>query len=585
MFEITAEDIALLNDEDLRSLVARLCESEMRRRGISPSCVTWGGDQNASDGGLDVRVDLPDKVEIEGFIPRPNTGFQVKTEDIIPSKIGPEMRPKGILRPAIRDLASKSGAYIIVSSKASTSNTALNNRRQEMKQAVSDLPNPGPLALDFYDRRKLETWLRDHSGTTLWAREKIGKPLQGWSGYGPWSYQPEGPDEQYLLDDELRIRTNQQTPDQGLSAADGINKIREVLRRTRRVVRLAGLSGVGKTRLAQALFDVRVGEHSLDPGLAAYTNLADGPDPPPIAVARELIATGKRAILVVDNCPPDLHQRLSELCRCDQSPVSVVTIEYDIREDEAEGTDVFFLEVASVNLTERLIRRRYAQLSPVDARRIAEFSGGNARIAIALAERIDKDEEISGLSDQQLFVRLFQQRHEPDEALFVASQALSLVYSFQGEDTSDREEAELSPLGALVGKSAQEMFRHSAELQRRGLIQRRGPWRAVLPHAIANRLAAMALENIPPNAIEECFLHEGRGRMLKSLSRRLNYLSDSKEARSIVVKWLGQGGLLGNPAGLNDPDYAIFTNIAPVSPEDALLALERTLIGPQETEE
>ena len=43
MFEITAEDISLLNDGDLRSLVGRLCESKMMRREISPSCVTWGG--------------------------------------------------------------------------------------------------------------------------------------------------------------------------------------------------------------------------------------------------------------------------------------------------------------------------------------------------------------------------------------------------------------------------------------------------------------------------------------------------------------------------------------------------------------
>jgi hypothetical protein len=91
MFEITSDEIALLNDEDLRSLIGRLCESEMRRRGISPSCVRWGGNQNAADGGLDVRVDLPEKVEAEGFIPRPNTGFQVKAEDTPASKIDQEI--------------------------------------------------------------------------------------------------------------------------------------------------------------------------------------------------------------------------------------------------------------------------------------------------------------------------------------------------------------------------------------------------------------------------------------------------------------------------------------------------------------
>src|SRR2546421_9743622 len=45
-------------------------------------------------------------------------------------------------------------------------------------------------------------------------------------------------------------------------------------------------------------------------------------------------------------------------------------------------------------------------------------------------------------------------------------------------------------LGTVVGKNAQEMFQSAVELGRRGLVQRRGVWRAVLPQAIANRLAA-----------------------------------------------------------------------------------------------
>jgi hypothetical protein len=563
MFEITAEDIALLNDEDLRSLVGRLCESEMRRRGISPSCVTWGGNQNAKDGGIDVRVTLPSHVESEGFIPRPNTGFQVKAEDTPPSKISPEMRPDGTLRPAIRELADQSGAYIMVSSEGSTSYIALQSRRDAMKQAISDLPNADALHLDFYDRRRLETWLRDHTGTVLWVRERIGKPLQGWSGYGAWSYEPGGPGSEYLLDNELRIKTHRQTAKPGLSAIEGIQSIRDTLRNPRGIVRLVGLSGVGKTRLLQALFDDRVGEHSLDPTLATYTNLADMPNPQPTALASELKNTGKRAILAVDNCPPDLHQRLSEVCRSDGSLLSLISIEYDIQEDQPEGTDVFVLEAASVNLTENLIRRRFPELSAVDARRIGDFSGGNARIAIALAARIDKDESIAQLSDQDLFGRLFHQRHQPDEALLSAAQALSLVYSFEGENVSNNEEDELSPLGALIGISAQEMFKHSAELERRGLVQRRGRWRAVLPHAIANRLAAMALQNIPPRAIESCFIRKGRERLLKSFSRRLRYLNDSEQAQSIVSGWLSPGGCWKSPRNLTT-SVTPFSTISPL---------------------
>src|SRR5713226_5102329 len=155
MFEITSDDIALLNDEDLRALVGLLCESEARSKGFSASFVTWGGNQNAADGGVDVRVALPDSAGIDGFVPRPATGFQVKKSDMSRGDILAEMRPKGTLRLAIRDLAARSGAYIIVSSAGSTSDAPLQNRRAAMKEAVRDLPNAAALALDFYDRGRL----------------------------------------------------------------------------------------------------------------------------------------------------------------------------------------------------------------------------------------------------------------------------------------------------------------------------------------------------------------------------------------------------------------------------------------------
>jgi hypothetical protein len=71
----------------VRSLVARLCEVEMGALQLPVSAVAWGGDQNAADGGLDVRVDLPEKTAIQGFVPRPATGFQVKKPDMPPKEI------------------------------------------------------------------------------------------------------------------------------------------------------------------------------------------------------------------------------------------------------------------------------------------------------------------------------------------------------------------------------------------------------------------------------------------------------------------------------------------------------------------
>lgn len=574
MFDITSDDINQLNDIDLRELVGRLCEAELMSRELSPAAVTWGGNQTAADGGLDVRVELPPGVFIEGFIPRGSTGFQVKKPDMPRSEIISEMRPMGTLRPVIQELADEVGAYVIVSSTGSTADSALRNRRGALRAALNDVANADQLHTDFYDRTRLATWVRCYPGLITWVKERVGKALSGWRPYGPWSGATESVDAEYLLDDKLRLHLGRHRDAPAQSVAHVIDELRDELAQPGKIVRLVGLSGVGKTRLVQALFDSRVGARALPPSLAVYTNLSDNPDPQPTGLASDLIANRMRAVLIVDNCPSDLHRRLSDLCNSRTSTISVLTVEYDIRDDQPEGTQVVTLDTSSLELIETLLRRRYLHLSEVDAHTIAETSGGNARIAVALAETVERSDTIAGLSNEELFQRLFRQRQDPNDALLLAAQACSLVYSFQGEALVG-EEAELPRLASLAGQLASETYRHVGELTRRDLVQQRGVWRAVLPHAIANRLAARALDDTPFDLINQQLVEGGTERLARSFSRRLSFLHDHPKAVAIVERWLVPDGLLGDVTALNDLGRTMFENVASVQPDAALAALER----------
>lgn len=442
-----------------------------------------------------------------------------------------------------------------------------------------DVEKADGVVVDFYDRGRIATWLRDHEGLIPWVRTLAGRSIRGWQSYGSWAYSSGVNSPDYLVDDRLRLRSATLKHLQGLTAVQGIQHLRHLLSKPRAIVRLVGLSGVGKTRLVQALFDERVGEGSLPPSIAVYTDMSDQPDPSPIAMASDLVMRKTREVLVIDNCPPDLHSRLSEVCSHDESRVSLITVEYDVQDDESEGTDVFKLESSSPELVERLVVQRYPQVSKVDASTIADFSGGNARIGLALAASASKYGTLAGLTDKQLFQRLFRQRQPNDNSLYLIAQACALVYSFEGTDVSNGRTAELVRLGRLISKSPQEMYLGVAELKRRGLVQERGKWRAVLPHAIANRLAATALQNFTFQDIEREIVSGGE-RLLRSFSRRLGYLHASDEATTIVRDWFAPSGLLANPASLNDLGQAMFTNIAPAAPPEALAALERAILGP-----
>jgi len=244
-FELEPADLSALNDADLRELVARLCEAELIQQRIQPSCVLWGGAQEAADGGLDVRVNESAKLNGPGFVPRENTGFQVKKNSMGKAACTKEMLEKGRLKSVIANLSIKNGAYIIVSGKDDCSDKMLSERLLGMRNAVEGLTDKDNLLLDFYGRDRLAAWLRQHPGVALWVRSRLGKTLSGWTPFGRWAATPPDQDDEFLLDDHPCVIDANSQEKEPMAIADGIRLTRERLRDPGSTVRITGLSGVG----------------------------------------------------------------------------------------------------------------------------------------------------------------------------------------------------------------------------------------------------------------------------------------------------------------------------------------------------
>ncbi len=272
---ITGDDIAALGDADLRDLIGLLCEADYKLAGLSTAGIKWGGHQDAADGGLDVVVDNDVSPPATSFVPRNATGFQVKKSDMPRAKILEEMCPGGSLRESVKALLQGKGAYIIISSADSTTDTALERRVRAMNEAVANEIGRENFHLDFFDRGRVATWVRRHSSMVIWVREKINKPLTGWQGYGDWTHTSGAVGDEYIHDDCFRLHDGNGSTNQKLSIEDGLLKLREALQKPGASIRLTGLSGVGKTRLVQALFDNRVGEKALDQYRAIYMSVPD----------------------------------------------------------------------------------------------------------------------------------------------------------------------------------------------------------------------------------------------------------------------------------------------------------------------
>lgn len=414
----------------------------------------------------------------------------------------------------------------------------------------------------------------------LWLRSQFGPAVRGWYGYQNWSGSSNNSSSSYIIDAKVKFADTNLSSATKISAQDMINTVRGKLATPGTILRLVGLSGVGKTRFIQALFETEIGHSVLSRDAVYYTDTGFSPLPEPMALLEKMISSGAVGIIIVDNCATTLHKSLVTIIKSSsvQVNISLLTVEYDIRDDIPENTDVITMEANSDELIKKLIELQYPDIQPVNLDKITEFSCGNARVAIALASVTGRSGNISRLRDEELFRKLFNQGRGENHELMRAGEILSLVYSFLYEDGSEKSE-ELTSLSTISNISHKELYAFASEIKRRGLAQTRGSWMAILPHPIANKLAVIALDNIPAADILAVINPDNNARMFKSFTHRLGYLSDSSTALKIVSNMLTCGGIFEKmltEGTKESPEvFNLITNVAPIAESQVIDFIER----------
>lgn len=541
IFDITKKDIQSLTSEKLPELIGRLCEADLSSANLNTANVGYGGNISSSDSGVDVFVKLDNDPPSSSNIPKSTTVFQAKAQLMRPSDIAKEMEKVINNTSVFQELADSGGAYVIVSSKEDLAYRQRNNRIEEMK-AILEENGFGTVHYSFIDSQQLASWVRQHPSITILVKNWLGRSFSGWKPYGDWTEVQNDESRIFKIDEKPRFyffnekNNNSNDP---VSTIEAIERVRSDLRLPGRAIRLVGLSGVGKTRFAQALFDQTIGQDALDSFKVVYAENFSSVSPSPLTMLENLIAQNFSGVVIVDNCSSDNHAELVKLIL--NSNISLLTIEYDVSEDIPETTEVVLMNPSSEDHLVEILRLRYPKLPLESLRAVAQQTDGNPRLAIYIAERLNDIGYIPPLLSENLYTMLFWQGNAVYPELERTARAVSLLYSYKGDlNTPDNE---INLICKLSGQDKTLVLESLVLLENRKLIQSRGYWRALLPHVLSNRLAQEKIKTLSVEDVVDCFFNDEGARAFTSFCHRLSYLGNSENAKEIAHAFLTEGGI------------------------------------------
>ena len=324
VFEVDVDAIELLSDVQLTRLLKHLLHLEAQSAGIAHRAVEVALNITVADGGEDGRIAWEGGPASTDYLPTRLLQFQVKATDMGPAACGNEiLNSQGQLKPMIEQVLSSGGSYILFTNRK-LNRRQKQNRIDAIRTQLRNLgiPYADSAGIHVYDASTIQGWVNIYLPAVVSVSNWVNRPLvPGMQAWEEWSRR----------EDHCRFPF---VPD--TLRSDAIQQVREELSSIRKVVRIIGLSGLGKTRLALEIFRPQ-GEFDVLAKRVVYIDASYGITDLPGRVS-DWVRCGFKGIVVVDNCDLGLHKRLkTEITRHD-SQLSLLTLDYNPDQDSDTPT-------------------------------------------------------------------------------------------------------------------------------------------------------------------------------------------------------------------------------------------------------
>lgn len=403
-FEVNGKHISALTQEQFPDLLRRLLQAEARSHGIPLDGSHVASVIQAPDGGEDGRIEWPDGPARTRFLPGRLCQFQMKAGAITPSKAGHEVLTKqGEVKEMVRSALDGGGHYIMLCAHPYTQDR-IEERERSIRTALrqAGLTTLDDAQVDFRDASQIADWVNYHPAVAVWVLDRTGispGPFRPWSH---WAGRARHKSSTWVEDGRLP----------GVSTF-----LRERVTKPRSIGRLAGLAGIGKSRLA--LEAVR---HLGEDGHTIYADEAETSHETIAGTIRKLADSGMRAIVVVDSCAPESHRVLADTVSHEISRLSLLTIDDQLPATTPDAT-TFIVTEAPGSVTDAIINQSLPGLPYEDQQRLARFSRGFPLIAIRIGQAWTESTPIAHALDDDL-VDSFVRGRNPRESQLLRGTAL-----------------------------------------------------------------------------------------------------------------------------------------------------------------
>ncbi|MGC4098229.1 MAG: hypothetical protein QM706_14035 [Nitrospira sp.] len=559
IFEADEEQIARLQSLQLVQLMKRLLLAECRLVDIPLRAATVPLQVTVADGGEDGRVDWSGGADSTDYFPGRFSIFQSKAQNLTEKLIAAEVlkKPKkgaAKLNVAILEAISRKGSYIVFCSHK-FGGQKIRKLKKAVEQAVhKGKKKPSRLkSIDIYDANRIADWVNTHPPVALWLTSlNKHRSLIGFQSHESWGRADDIRKVPWIADETSRFSHNQVKASEvkfdrastvwtfEKAAAEAL----DWLEKDRAVLRIAGPSGFGKSRFAYEMFKQQ-GDVSGEVArtVVIYADIAIVKDEV-AKLALEIADAGASAILVVDDCPDDLHSKLADIARRAESHLRIVTIDVETKVWDAK-TLVIRLEPASDKTIGSIASAVTTNLADSDLRFIQEFAKGFPKMAVLASEHNGRSRPTINSTEEIVERVVWGHRQRVEQA----QKALELLCLFEwvGLDGQVAEEGKLVA-ESLGGMTQDDFVEHVKSFTPRGVIVQREESFQVSPIPIAIVLATNRLRLIKDKILP--FFQEAPLRLRISLLRQLRWLDTSPEAKALARTLLAVD-CMGNLETLN----------------------------------